>query len=264
MKRRILSLFLVILPLVSVIAFLSPTTVFQASMERRSPETGTGFTYQGYLSVDGEPADGQYDLLFELFDTEQSGSQVGSPLAENDVSVVDGLFTVLLDFGDVFDGTDLWLQIGVSPDIGSAPYTTLTPRQAITAAPYASYASRAHWSGLIDIPGDLADGDDDTLGGLGCDEGQIAKRGESAWVCSEDLNAGSIYTAGIGLDLSGSTFSIVPTFRLPQTCENGEIIEWTGAGWACSTEGLYLRPGLFPGHGVHLADKKKTGAPWEY
>ena len=42
--------------------------------------------------------------------------------------MVDGLFTVLLDFGVIFDGTALFLEIGVRPGDSSGAYTVLTPR----------------------------------------------------------------------------------------------------------------------------------------
>ncbi|NJN83802.1 MAG: hypothetical protein HC802_17030 [Caldilineaceae bacterium] len=55
----------------------------------------------------------------------------------NDVAVVDGLFTVALDFGNVFDGRALWLEIKVRPGASSGGYTLLAPRQALLATPYA-------------------------------------------------------------------------------------------------------------------------------
>jgi hypothetical protein len=45
-----------------------------------------------------------------------------------------------LDFGAVFNDTAYWLEIGVRPGASSGAYTDLTPRQPITAAPYALYA----------------------------------------------------------------------------------------------------------------------------
>jgi hypothetical protein len=53
------------------------------------------------------------------------------------VPVTEGIFTAELDFGAVFDGTALYLEIGVRPDGSADPYTTLSPRQSLTAAPFA-------------------------------------------------------------------------------------------------------------------------------
>src|SRR5689334_23280578 len=41
---------------------------------------GSGFTYQGRLNVSGSPANGQYDLVFTLYDALSGGTQVGSPV----------------------------------------------------------------------------------------------------------------------------------------------------------------------------------------
>ena len=76
---------------------------------------GTAFTYQGRLSDGGAPANGVYDFQFALYDAESAGTQVGSTIPKDDVTVTDGLFTVELDFGSIFDGTAFWLEIGVRP-----------------------------------------------------------------------------------------------------------------------------------------------------
>jgi hypothetical protein len=115
-----------------------------AGNQQAKPEAapvGSAFTYQGYLEDGGEPADGSYDFRFLLFDTSGGGSQVGPLVSADDVAVVDGIFTVQLDFGDVFDGTAYWLEIEVRDGTSTGAYTTLTPRQPLTPVPYASYAS---------------------------------------------------------------------------------------------------------------------------
>jgi hypothetical protein len=101
---------------------------------------GTAFTYQGRLIDANKPADGLYDLQFKLFDANIAGVQKGSTIDINELDVIDGLFTVLLDFGSgVFDGNTVWLEIGVRPGSLKDPniYTTLSPRQEITPTPYA-------------------------------------------------------------------------------------------------------------------------------
>jgi hypothetical protein len=99
--------------------------------------TGTAFTYQGYLEDQGSPATGLYDFEFNLYDDPDTGVQVGPTVIKGDVSVSSGFFTVDLDFGAVFDGTAYWLEIGVRPGASTGGFTGLTPRQAITAVPYA-------------------------------------------------------------------------------------------------------------------------------
>ena len=139
---------------------------------------GTAFTYQGVLNDGNGPANGAYDFRFLLYDASFGGNQVGSTVTLDDVSVSDGLFTVELDFGNVFDGRALWLEVAVRPGSSTGNYTTLSPRQPLTAAPYALYALGAGsvaWNDITGRPAGLDDGDDDTT-----------------------------YSAGTGLTLSGS------------------------------------------------------------
>lgn len=99
---------------------------------------GTAFTYQGRLNDGGSPANGEYDLRFMLYNAASSGTQVGSMVAKENTAVTDGLFTVQLDFGsDIFTGEARYLEIGVRPGASGANFTTLSPRQALTPAPYA-------------------------------------------------------------------------------------------------------------------------------
>ena len=99
---------------------------------------GTNFTYQGYLTDNDTPANGAYDLQFKLYDALSNGVQIGSTVTQEDVAVTKGVFTVELDFGEgAFDGNARYLEIGVRAGDSADPYTTLTPRQPLTAAPYA-------------------------------------------------------------------------------------------------------------------------------
>jgi hypothetical protein len=100
----------------------------------------TAFTYQGRLMDANKPADGIYDLQFKLYDANVAGTQKGTTIDVNEMDVIDGLFTVLLDFGsNVFDGNAVWLEIGVRPGSLKDPntYTALSSRPEITPTPYA-------------------------------------------------------------------------------------------------------------------------------
>jgi hypothetical protein len=103
---------------------------------------GTAFTYQGQLQNNGVPASGSYDLMFSLYNSSNGIGQVGGALTNLDVGVTNGLFTVKLDFGTVFSGNGTWLAINVRTNGGSA-FTALSPRQALTPAPYAIFADTA-------------------------------------------------------------------------------------------------------------------------
>ncbi|MCA9293711.1 MAG: tail fiber domain-containing protein [Phycisphaerales bacterium] len=89
----------------------------------------TAFTYQGRLSSGGVPVDGMVDALdYAVWRAAVGGTQVGPTLSFADVPVLKGVFAVELDFGAVFDGSPLWLEITVNG-------TPLSPRQPLTGAP---------------------------------------------------------------------------------------------------------------------------------
>ncbi|HJZ80045.1 MAG TPA: tail fiber domain-containing protein [Pyrinomonadaceae bacterium] len=101
----------------------------------------TAFTYQGKLADGGNPANGNYDLTFQLFDTEAAGTgtQQGTTLSLTNVAVKGGVFTAQLDFGacaSCFNGASRFLEIALRPSGGSS-FTTMSPRQPLTSTPYA-------------------------------------------------------------------------------------------------------------------------------
>ena len=105
----------------------------------------TSFTYQGRLTDAGQAAQGSYELRLSLFSADSGGSPVAGPLTNGAVVVSNGLFTTTLDFGaDVFDGTNLWLEIAVRTNGSPSDFTALDPRQAVTRAPYTLFARRAN------------------------------------------------------------------------------------------------------------------------
>jgi len=113
--------------------------VLASSAAALAADVGTAFTYQGRLDSAGQAADGQYDFQFRLFTGDWPlGFVVGSPVVLEDVEVVDGLFTVQLDFGVQFTGFARWLDVAVRPGASGGAFTSLLPRQELTPAPYAS------------------------------------------------------------------------------------------------------------------------------
>ena len=103
---------------------------------------GTAFTYQGQLTNGGSPVNGPCDFQFDVYDSAVLGLQFGSTQTVTGVAVADGRFTVTLNsaaqFGArTFSGSARYLAIAVRCPAGSGPYTSLTPRQALTAVPLA-------------------------------------------------------------------------------------------------------------------------------
>jgi hypothetical protein len=109
---------------------------------------GTAFTYQGRLDKAGKPVSGTCDFQFGLFDAATDGTQIGSTQTLAGVTVAGGLFTVVIDFGDgAFNGEARWLEIAVRCPSGSGSYATLSPRQTISAIPYALFSLAGGGSG---------------------------------------------------------------------------------------------------------------------
>ena len=93
-------------------------------------QTDTTFTYQGELIDNGVPANGPFHIAFALFDADVGGSLIGIPIFHAGVPVVDGKFTVPLDFGHEAFEENRWMEI----EVNGHP---LSPRTPITHAPYA-------------------------------------------------------------------------------------------------------------------------------
>jgi len=104
---------------------------------------GTAFTYNGRLNYNGAKVNGPHEMSFTLYDSELGVTVVGVLPPISPVEVVNGLFTVRLDFGaDVFTGPPRWLEVAVRP-VGDGNFRTLTPRQEVTSSPYAIRAQTA-------------------------------------------------------------------------------------------------------------------------
>ncbi|MGB2807950.1 MAG: hypothetical protein WBC22_09425 [Sedimentisphaerales bacterium] len=129
----------------SAIVVLSLGLMVSFTQVGQAAPMGTAWTYQGRLIDANGPADGPYDLQFALFtDPNLSGSQIGPTVEVNDIDIIDGYFTVELDFGSkVFNGDARWLQIGVRPGGSESAFNILSPRQEVTPTPYAIYAENA-------------------------------------------------------------------------------------------------------------------------
>jgi hypothetical protein len=104
---------------------------------------GTAFSYQGRLSDGGSPANGVYDIRFDMYDAATGGTWIGgSSVYVDNIAVVDGLVSAEIDRGYLtFSDEARWLEIAVKAD-GAGSYVVLSPRQRLNPTPYASSAQR--------------------------------------------------------------------------------------------------------------------------
>jgi len=109
------------------------------SFQRAHAQGTTAFTYQGQLRDGGSNANGTYTIISKLYDAVTNGNQVGVAVT-NSPTLANGLFTVNLDFGNVFNGSARWLDITVT---NGGATQTLSPRVHLLPTPYATYASIA-------------------------------------------------------------------------------------------------------------------------
>ncbi|MHC4619211.1 MAG: tail fiber domain-containing protein [Planctomycetota bacterium] len=192
---------------------------------------GTAFTYQGLLKYHGDYADGFYDFKFELYDTNSDGNQVGSTIDMVDVNVVDGHFRVDLDFGGVFSGNAVWLEVHVGPISPLDPnLVRLEPRVELTPTPYALYAASGASPG---VPLTLS----------GSRPGGHIIRGSNS--STESLSVGVVGRAtGVG----GSTFGV----RGESDSPNGTGVygEASDTGIGTNHGGYFVAEGM-PGRGVY-------------
>jgi hypothetical protein len=182
----------------------------------------TAFTYNGRLNNNGVPVSGPHDMRFTLFDANVAGVAVGAPLPVSPVDVVNGLFTVRIDFGvGVFTGPARWLHVEVRP-VGGANYSVLTPRQEVTSSPYAIRAQTAgtvasgavtagqlNTAGVMPAPGQFLsyDGGNLTWTAPGVAAGNIwSLLNGNAYYSAGNVGIGtSTPTAGYRLEVAGAT-----------------------------------------------------------
>ena len=117
----------------------------------------SGFTYQGRLQDSGTNANGSYDFQFTLWDALSGGTQQPQPtpitITKSGVAVNNGAFIVQLDFGpNAFPGAGRFLEISVRP-ANSGTFTVLSPRQPITATPYAVRSLNAASADSVPVSG---------------------------------------------------------------------------------------------------------------
>jgi len=234
---------------------------------------GTGFTYQGGLSDAGVPANGNYDMIFNLYDAPTNGNAIGSFSIFGAVPVSNGLFTVELnsynEFGPTaFNGQARWLQVGVRTNSNSAlnPWIYLEPRQPLDPTPLAGFALNASNAVNAAFASSVADG---SITGAKLAPGAVA------WNSIVGIPAGladgvdndTTYTAGAGLSLGGTNNQFSVNFAGSGTAITAARTDHNhfGAAWGGSAAfGLGLTVTNGAANGVGLYGQQGSGSGFPY
>lgn len=173
------------------------------------------FTYQGLLKSGGEPVNANCDFLFSLWNESGAGApptgglQVGATQTVTVVSVTEGLFTVVLDFGsDAFDGQRRYLQIAVRCPAGGGTYTPLDSRQLLWATPYAlSLRPGAMISGTVNSGATVYGGAALSASNVSTDTNTAGLAGVSASTAGAGVLGHATSTSGYAYGVIGDSLS---------------------------------------------------------
>jgi hypothetical protein len=123
--------FVLVLAQLAFLAMATPSFAIVLNDELRGLLSG-GTRYNGHFTENGTAPTGAYDFQFELFDAPTGGNKVGLTNTGEDVSVVNGAFTVFLNFGDPsLYRSNLFLEISIRPGASTGSFTVQTPRQTL-------------------------------------------------------------------------------------------------------------------------------------
>jgi hypothetical protein len=184
----------------------------------------TQFWYDGLLNYNGTPANGNFDFQAKLFDDQSNNNnQIGNTVLVPNVSVLNGLSHFSLDFGPVFDGTKLWLDLQVRPS-GGQNWQALSPRMLLTASPYALFAPTSGSANSV------ANG------------GVSAASIQNATITAAKIASGQVVTAVNGLHdavslQAGSGISLSPSGNTLTIGSTGSGLGWSLTGNAGTTAG---------------------------
>jgi hypothetical protein len=154
-----------------------------------------------------------------LRDAITNGNQIGVSLTNAPVAASNGLFTVTLDFGGAaFVGNATWLEIGVRTNGSTAPYTILSPPQALMPVPNAIFA--------LNTPASVNNTASGSYAAVGGGYGNIATANYSTVAGGIQNSATNIYaTVGGGIENNATGgFSIVAGGAFNTGSGNGAFI----------------------------------------
>lgn len=205
--------------------------VFTALVGSDAAAQGTAFTYQGWLQQAGEPATGLFDLRCVLYDALEGGVAVSGFVTNSPTPVTNGLFSVVLDFGSgAFTGAPRWLEVAVRRTGDATEFAVLSPRQALTPAPYAILAGTVRQGSIT--AAQIAPG---AVGSAHIAEGAVTATQLASGAAVANLNAGGqsgVATGGIVLSEVADS---------AQLADAGYVrigkVDWVTGGWTTKSSG---------------------------
>jgi hypothetical protein len=276
---------------------LALALVFVPTATSLATPVSSAFNYLGRLEDGGVPATGNYEFRFTLHSAATAGTAVGPTRTNAPVAVAGGIFNTPIDFGAAaFAGEARWLEIGVRPAGSAAAFTTLSPRQALNAVPYALHALDGGGTpGPVGPKGDKGDpGLTGATGtpGLKGDPGNVGATGPQGPQGLQGVPgpqgligltgaAGAIGPAGAKGDkgdpgLTGATgpqglqgvagpagakgVNWLGTWNVGTAYAIGDAVAYNGASWFATGPNDGTPPSIFSSHvWALLADKGATG-----
>lgn len=192
----------------AVLSFFLSSLFFAACVSAQT----TAFNFQGRLNDGVNPANGNFELQFKLFDSTGGGPQIGGTVTRPSVAVINGIFSTQLDFGAAaFDGSARFVEIAVRPAGNPNPFTVLNPRQQVLSTPYAIQAKNAAQLGGVDASEYVTTS---TAGNSFIKNDTAQQAGNfnisGNGVVGDSLGVGIVPRAGVKLDVVGAAI-IAPT-----------------------------------------------------
>ena len=208
----------------------------------------TTFTYQGRLTDSTLPASGTYQMKFSVWDAVTLGTQQGTTVTNNAVTVANGVFAVQLDFTATpfATGANRWIEVAVRKLADPPGFTTLTPRQPVTASPYATRSLSASSADAAIVAGNVTGVVAIANGGTGSPNknfvdlstNQAAIAGNKTFTGTlagngsglTNLNGANLTAASVTTDKLAPVFGYFTNSFIPFTIPPGGSIPFANAG----------------------------------
>jgi hypothetical protein len=190
------------------------TCVFILMLSALGLAQGNGFNFQGRLNDGTNPANGRYDLQFRLYDVIAGGNQIGAVLSSPNTILINGVFSVTLDFGAAAFNSpnNIFIEIAIRPNGSPNAFAILGPRQQLTVVPFAVRAANATNADNATnaVNAQTADNAVNATDALTANNAlRLGGVPPSGWAQLNVVNTGDIRTTG-ALAITGNAFQPIP------------------------------------------------------